>query len=344
MEPIFEQNLFSNYDGNHFSEEIFLDTNFFTQGKSPSLFNHNFPFSNPYDSEQEEEDQVSREKEDFFQNKRNERDYPEEHESESEEKTGKNQPGLIDFGLNKSFSSINSNESLNLINSYILPDNPENNKKIDFPNEKMKKTTCTSKVSQPLNLELIKASQDSGVPLSDNSTNPINISKRIDYHVKYFKTNFSSFLTKSCNEKISCLPKNIKKKISLPNHESFTGNPKESDNYAFLSFSVREILCYSKKGKDGNSKNSRQEKNKVKIQKILDYIEGENDEKYEEIESFFNMKLEDAYSLFYQSPEFEEYSKDNKTIFLDGEFKAQKGFSLLEPNGFIKMLKMYKNN
>ena len=88
MEPIFEQNLFSNYDGNHFSEEIFLDTNFFTQGKSPSLFNHNFPFSNPYDSEQEE-DQVSREKEDFFQNKSNERDYPEEHESESEEKQKK---------------------------------------------------------------------------------------------------------------------------------------------------------------------------------------------------------------------------------------------------------------
>ena len=64
--------------------------------------------------------------------------------------------------------------------------------------------------------------------------------------------------------------------------------------------------------------------------------------KYKEIQSFFKMNFEKAIELFYNSQDFEKYANDPKTKYLDKEFKAQKGFSLLEPNGFIKMVKQYE--
>ena len=66
-----------------------------------------------------------------------------------------------------------------------------------------------------------------------------------------------------------------------------------------------------------------------------------NNVKYKEIQSFFKMNFEKAIELFYNSQDFEKYANDPKTKYLDKEFKAQKGFSLLEPNGFIKMVKQY---
>ena len=51
------------------------------------------------------------------------------------------------------------------------------------------------------------------------------------------------------------------------------------------------------------------------------------------------MTFEDIIVLFYNSQIFKDYSYDPKTLFLEQQFTKTKGFSLLEKNGLIKLLK-----
>ena len=199
---------------------------------------------------------------------------------------------------------------------------------IQKPNEKkvfdIKSTAFTSKENEQKNPEKI-----------------IECQKRIDYGQKYFKTKFSKFLKNLGNNiiKKSGLPANFQNyKLSSPNHISFTGNSKEKDNYNFLFFTVQQIFCYYK---NDNCKNSLQKKNKTLIEDILDFIQKNENEKYENIKSFFSMSLERAYEIYYESKDFENYAADPKSIELDKEFKAQKKDSLLEKYGFIKMCKKF---
>lgn len=214
--------------------------------------------------------------------------------------------------------------------------------------------------SKKINPFISLKENDSGINTSDNSkktffTSKNNDSKkpmlvfkgekpqkRIDYAIKFYKTKFSQFLVSHANSiiKDSHLPKKLKKdKLSLPNHKSFTGNPKESDNYMFLSFKVKDIFSYYK---NENCQTTRQKKNKDIINSILEFIDSsEYEEKYEDIKSFFTMSLEDAYKMFYDSKYFEKYAMEPKTIYLDEEFQAEKGFSILKKYGFIKLLTMF---
>ena len=204
----------------------------------------------------------------------------------------------------------------------------EKQKEISF---NVKKTNYTSQENEQLNPVMVQP-------------DTTNIAKRIDYCKKYFKTNFVKFLKKHANKLIqsSCLPKELKQNISSPNSLSFTGNTNDADNVAFLDFSVQKIFGYYKEG--NKSKNSLQIKNQKKIGDIMNFIENcEDESKYEKISSFFKMSLENAYELFFESDDFKNYTKDSKSIYLDKEFKIQKGFSLLEKNGFLKMIKMCKN-
>jgi hypothetical protein len=206
----------------------------------------------------------------------------------------------------------------------------EKKKEKSFQVFNLKKTSNASIKSEQLNPVIVKAFSE-------------KIYQRIDYGKKYFKTNFSSFLKNYANRLIqkSYLPKNLKQKISSPNSLSFTSNVNDSDNLAFLSFSVQKIFCYYKES--NRCQNSLQIKNQKKIENIMNYIENcENDSKYEKIYSFFKMSLEDAYELFYESEEFKRYAETSKAIEQDKEFKAQKRISLLEKNGFIKMIKICK--
>ena len=238
-----------------------------------------------------------------------------------------------DFNF-KPLNSLNKVE-INYLNDDIL-DAPEKEEKKMNEKQKeknvqvsnLKKTYFTSKESEQLNPVIVKPGSK-------------KIAIRIDYGKKYFKTKFSAFLKDHANRLIkkSCLPKELKKNISSPNSLSFTSNVNDSDNLAFLSFTVREIFCYSK----GGYKNSLQIKNQKKIENIMNFIENcENDEKFENIYSFFKMSLEDAYELFYESEEFKKYARNSKVIEQDKEYKAQNRISLLEKNGFIKMIKMCK--
>ena len=240
-----------------------------------------------------------------------------------------------DFNF-KPLNSLNKVE-INYLNDDIL-DAPEKEEKKMNEKQKeknvqvsnLKKTYFTSKESEQINPVIVKPGSK-------------KIALRIDYGKKYFKTSFSAFLKNHANRLIqkSCLPKNLKQNISSPNSLSFTSNVNDSDNLAFLSFTVQEIFCYYKEG--NKYKNSLQIKNQTKIENIMNFIENcENDEKFENIYSFFKMNLEDAYELFYESEEFKKYAGNSKVIEQDKEYKAQNRVSLLEKNGFIKMIKMCK--
>ena len=176
--------------------------------------------------------------------------------------------------------------------------------------------------------------------VSYESNNYKKHSTRIDYLLKAFKTNFSSFIKIKINNLLqaSLLPEDLKKlEISTPNSIDFSSNVTIKNNYNFLSFTVQEILCYYKKN---NSRNRNQKKNKIVIEKILKYIEDKNEDNFEKILSFLKMSLEDAYINFYDSTIFFQYARDENTLIGDKEFKAIYGFSLLEKYGFIKLLKM----
>lgn len=176
---------------------------------------------------------------------------------------------------------------------------------------------------------------------------PFNINKiqkRIDYSKNYFKKYLSKYLTIKANNIIqsSCLPIEYKQKIYLPNYRSFTGNPTERDNLQFLDFTIADIFGYYKKKVN---RFHLQEKNKILINGILNFIEwsdGNDIKKYEEILSFFNNDLRTEIELFYKSKTFKEYANDPKTKIFEDEFQRQKHFSLLETNGFIKMVEQFK--
>ena len=169
--------------------------------------------------------------------------------------------------------------------------------------------------------------------------------KRIDYAIKHYKVYFSKFLKNHANGLIQKSPFSIylkRKKLYLPNYNSFTGNTKEQDNYDFLNFSVIKIFGYYK---ENEQKNSLQIKNINYIEEILNYIKKhEHQYLFYEIIDFFNMRIEQANVMFYDSSKFKEYCSDKKTLELDKEFKRQKGFSLLDKYGFIKYAKMGNKN
>lgn len=170
---------------------------------------------------------------------------------------------------------------------------------------------------------------------------------RNDFYKKHFKVNFIKFLKSYGNSLIkkSPFPLKLKKKLvfSLPNTIKFTSNSKESDNFNFLFLKIEEILILGKESENGGSL---QKKNYQVINIIKNYLEklNEQEEKnFSEIKNFlFDMTLEDAYELFYKSKDFEDFKKDEKTIFYDKEFIKEKHFSLLENNGFIRLTKMYQ--
>lgn len=174
----------------------------------------------------------------------------------------------------------------------------------------------------------------------------IKIEPRIDYCIKQIKVFISKFLKEYGNQLIKeCKFQNEMKKLKLfsPSYKYFTGNSNDKDNKIFLNFTVEQIFSYP----DNKSKkdNRLQKKNKDIIKNFLNYIENkygkEIPENMEKLKNFFKMTFEDIITLFYNSKQFKDYSSEPKTIFLDKQFIKAKGFSLLEKNAFIKLIKNY---
>ena len=91
-----------------------------------------------------------------------------------------------------------------------------------------------------------------------------------------------------------------------------------------------------------------QRQNKEIITKLKDYIEetyqNEIPEKFQELLNFFKMSYEEIIMLFYKSNQFKDYSSSEKTQKLNEQFQKVKGFSLMENNGLIKLIKYNNKN
>ena len=204
--------------------------------------------------------------------------------------------------------------------------------------------------------ENLKMSQKS---TEDNTNlNQININKlifdvkgdrkielRIDYAIKHIKVYISKFMKNYGNDLIKkCNFQNQFKNTKLfsPSYYYFTGNSNIKDNGVFLDYTVEQIFTCPEKISPKKD-NRLQRQNKEIINDLKNYIEtnypNEVPERFQELLNFFRMKYEDIINIFYNSSYFKDYSSSLKTIKLNRQFIKAKGFSLIENNGFIKLMK-----
>ena len=159
---------------------------------------------------------------------------------------------------------------------------------------------------------------------------------RKDAYYKHFKALFAKYIRNKVNNlKNICFPNFNKNNFAALSYK-FTGNPKEKDNIKFLSMKIKDLLIL---GKDEEIKN-RQYNNEL----LIKYIENNRElsidkNKYEELISCLDETLENELMEFYNNKiEFENINKDIKCLIFDKHFKNETGISLLEKNGFIKIL------
>ena len=159
---------------------------------------------------------------------------------------------------------------------------------------------------------------------------------RKDYYYKHFKAIFGKYLRNRLNNlKNRCFPNFIFNHFSTP-HYSFIGNVKELDNYYFLFWTIKDIFVYKEK----KIENNRQNNNRLLIEYIFKNENKNKDkEAYQELVFFLNNSLENAFLDFYENKnEYERINNDEDCIFYDKFFKKETGISLLEKNGFLKVI------
>lgn len=280
------------------------------------------------------------------------------------------------------FNDNTNNElSLSRLNSYIIIKEQENletviKPKIEQSNQSIKVQSETNNLID-FN-ELTKLNQHNG-PLTNeenenthkstgSKTNEIlsqklfkvkdknNTQSRVDYAIKNIKVQISKFLRDYGNAIIKkCNFQNKLKyfKLFLPSYPYFTGNSNEKDNRVFLNFTVEQILSYpEEKIKLNNNKNKivkdnrLQRQNKEIIQQFKEYIEekypDEAPEQYQDLLNFFRMSYEDIIISFYNSESYKNYLSSKKAEQYNEQFIKIKGYSLLEKNGLIKLLKNHR--
>ena len=159
-------------------------------------------------------------------------------------------------------------------------------------------------------------------------------------YYKHFKVNLGKFIKNRMNSfKNKCFPFYSRNNFCSPNYK-YTGNPKEKDNLAFLSFKIKDIITL---GKD-KAKFNRQYNNEL----IINFIE-KNERKtkdksaYKELIKLLNENLEEVIVQFYDDEkELNKLKHDSKCIYFDKCYKRETGISLLEKYGFLKVLKKYE--
>ena len=161
---------------------------------------------------------------------------------------------------------------------------------------------------------------------------------RLDMAKKHFKVQISQFATVKLNNLIerSVLPNELKQSVHLPNSKEFTSKVTESFNYKCLSLSLREIFIIGKE--------KLQNQNNEYFNKIFEYFEkiGADNlpESLKEIKEFLEMNYEQLIMKFYDSSEFNTFKEDNRSKFFNDGIRVEKGFSILENYGLIRLFKM----
>ena len=220
-------------------------------------------------------------------------------------------------------------EKHNKNKNYIFQRKSENKK------EKTAKSLTFKEIKDVESKILNKNKLSPEIPLNTMS----NIFYRKDAYYKFFKVNLGKFIKNKMNilknKSFSYYSKN---NFSTPSYK-YTGNPKEKDNFHFLSFTIKELLIY---GKD-KLKYNRQYNN----EQLINFIEGneyraEDKEAYKEMMHFLNNTLEDVIKQFYDEEQiFNNIKSNSKAINFDSYYKRETGISLLEKYGFLEAIKKY---
>ena len=214
---------------------------------------------------------------------------------------------------------IEINFKENLESNYLI----EQNRNKDLGKEEKKIKFILNK----LNIENLEK--------KENNNNYFKYRK--DAYYKHFKSIFSRYIKNKANKlKNICFPHYNNNNFSALSYE-YSGNPKEKDNVIFLSFKIKELLIYGKNAKIKN----RQYNNELII-KYIEKNEAKSKDKYiySQLISFLNDSVENELIKFYKNKEeFQSINKDSKCLFYDQYFKKETGMSLLENNGYIKILK-----
>ena len=160
---------------------------------------------------------------------------------------------------------------------------------------------------------------------------------RKDAYYKHFKSIFARYIKDKANAlKNFCFPQFNKNNFASLSYK-YTGNPKEKDNFKFLSFKIKDLLIL---GRDSKIKN-RQYNNEL----LIEYIE-KNESKakhkniYKSLINFINDSVENILNNFYEDKiEVNKLTNDPICLLCDKHFKNETGISLLEKNGFMKILR-----
>jgi hypothetical protein len=160
---------------------------------------------------------------------------------------------------------------------------------------------------------------------------------RIDDCKIFWRTKVNKWYITTINNAISDsdLPKALKKIIHSPSYKKFTQVVTCQTNFADLQKSMSTILCI---GKETN-KNQRQ--NHDNIQSIITHYKANPSRSVEKIIMLIKMTYEEVIERFYESKEFIELKSDDGAKFYDEELKKQKGISILEEKGLIRLFKSY---
>jgi hypothetical protein len=160
---------------------------------------------------------------------------------------------------------------------------------------------------------------------------------RIDDCKIFWRAKVNKWYITTINNAISDsdLPKALKKIIHSPSYKKFTQVVTCQANFDDLQKSMSTILCI---GKETN-KNQRQ--NHDNIQSILTHYKANPSRSVEKIIMLFKMTYEEVIERFYESKEFIELKSDDGAMFYDEELQRQKGISILEEKGLIKLFKSY---
>ena len=163
---------------------------------------------------------------------------------------------------------------------------------------------------------------------------------RIDDYKIYWRAKINKYYIERINSLIeeSDLPNELKKIIHAPYYKGFTIKVKCSSTKEDLGKAMSTILTIGHKTQKNQSQNC------TNIQAIFNYNLTHQSESVQKIVDLLLKTYEQVIGDFYESPKFVELCIDDAAKFYDEEFKKQKGYSLFEKNGLIKIFKGNQGN
>jgi hypothetical protein len=245
-------------------------------------------------------------------------------------------------------NSLNNEESLNGLpfpnpfqndedtNNFFLPKPVDEDKEKENSNNEINSTKPSSDKKGDDKIKLCS----SKIKFNNYKFGSQNLPSyfRLDMAKKHFKVQISQFATVKLNNLIekSVLPNELKQVVHLPNSKEFTSKVTDSFNYKCLSLRLREIFIIGKE--------NLQIQNNKYFNKIFEYFEkiGTDNlpESLKEIKEFLEMNYEHLIMKFYDSLEFNIFKEESKSKFFNDGIRVEKGFSVLENYGLIRLFKM----